>query len=458
MSDKPILLWFRRDLRLSDHRALNQALRTHRPVLPVFIWAPDEENPWAPGAASRWWLHRSLETLSKSLHAAGSRLILRQGPTLKALSDLIEETGATSIYYSRLYEPKIIARDQKVSTTFQQNGIEVRSFSGHLLFEPEGFSNQQGKPFQVFTAFWRAAQKVKWDLSELPPLNKFSPVSRDIKSVSLDEFKLLPKIQWYREFEEAWRPGESAAYSNLKKFLLTAAENYQEGRDNPSLLGTSRLSPYLHWGEISVREAYRTAEIARRKTASRKAKASIETFQRELGWREFAHHLLFHFPHTSDAPLRAVFEKFPWVENREHLELWQKGQTGFPIVDAGMKELWKIGWMHNRVRMITASFLTKDLRISWIEGARWFWDTLVDADLASNTLGWQWAGGCGADAAPYFRIFNPTAQQEKFDTEFKYIRRWIPNFANDRYLSPIVDHKVAREEALKAFNTLKELP
>jgi deoxyribodipyrimidine photo-lyase len=449
---RPTLLWLRLDLRLEDHPALQAALARGQPVIPVFIWAPHEEAPWEPGAASRWWLHQSLAALQAALVRCGSQLILRTlapgGSSLEALRSLIRETGATAVHWSRRYEPAVIARDRTIKDTLRGEGVEVRSFNAALLTEPWDVQNLSGKPFQVFSPFWR---KVSATL-ELPPP---APAPRRIPapaewpdSVPLDSLRLQPAIAWAGGFADAWQPGEAGAAANLGRFLDGPVEHYGESRNLPGITGTSRLSPHLHFGEISPRQVWHAAPQWR-----------TSQFMAEIGWREFAHHLLYHYPHTPDAPLRADFARFPWREDAAQRDAWQRGRTGIPMVDAGMRELWHTGWMHNRMRMVVASFLVKNLRLHWLEGARWFWDTLVDADLASNTLGWQWAAGCGADAAPYFRVFNPESQAAKFDAAGDYQRRWVPEAAAGPlggYPAAIVDLKASRVAALAAFAEMRK--
>jgi deoxyribodipyrimidine photo-lyase len=427
------IVWFRLDLRLADNLALNVAVKRGGAVVPVFIWAPEEESPWPPGAASRWWLHQSLEALSADLRARGSHLIIRRGPTLDTLRVLMNETGADAIFWNRRYEPALIARDKKV-----ENLLPAENFNSALLIEPW----ELPKPYRVFTPFWRACLEQIKPSTPLPMPKQIPAPRTRRKSLPLASLGLQPKIDWAAGFRRAWQPGEAGAHKQLRRFKRAALSGYRSGRDRPDIVGTSRLSPHLHFGEISPRQIWHSA-----------AKAE---YLRQLGWREFAHHLLFHFPHTTDAPLRADFARLPWRHDAKALKAWQHGMTGFPLVDAGMRELWTTGWMHNRVRMVVASFLVKDLLIPWQEGARWFWDTLVDADLANNTLGWQWTAGCGADAAPFFRVFNPALQAEKFDPLGAYLRHWVPEARTTEYPTPIVDHRRARERALEAFE--KRLP
>jgi deoxyribodipyrimidine photo-lyase len=368
-----------------------------------------------------------------------------------------------------------------VKEALRTEGLEVQSFNSALLFEPWTVANQEGKPFQVFTPFWRHCLGLNEPAPPQPAPDALPGPARRPKSEPLAAFELEPKIDWAAGLRAAWQPGEAGAQAALRCFLEAAFTGYAQQRNRPDLPGTSRLSPHLHFGEIGPRQVWHglKAWAARRGMADAAWRGS--QFLAEVGWREFAHHLLFHFPHTPTEPLRPEFARFPWRRHPEGLRAWQRGRTGYPIVDAGMRELWATGWMHNRVRMITASFLVKDLLVDWREGARWFWDTLVDADLASNTLGWQWTAGCGADAAPYFRIFNPVSQGEKFDPQGDYVRRWAPELAGlpaewihqpwaappevlaragvelgRHYPAPVVNHAIAREVALEAWAKIKD--
>lgn len=494
MPNNTSLLWFRLDLRLADNPALEAALARGGAVVPIYIWSPDEEHPWQPGAASRWWLHQSLMSLDASLRERGSRLVIRKGASLDTLRQLVKETGATAVFWNRRYEPALIARDTKVKQALLADGLRVESFNSALLFEPWEIKNSSGKPFQVFTPFWRACLAKRSEFSAAPPPKKIPAPARFPQSLPLDALELEPKIDWAREFRKVWQAGEAGAANELKKFLDEGVSQYTTQRDRPDVRGTSRLSPHLHFGEISPRQVWettlrhlfatnaaartcgsalnsrpslgqsrlkiapteKTAEILLPLLRDQNDKWRGGAYLRQLIWREFAHHLLYHFPHTAEKPLRSEFENFPWRSDANALRAWQRGQTGFPLVDAGMRELWTTGWMHNRVRMVVASFLVKDLLIPWQEGARWFWDTLVDADLANNTLGWQWVAGCGADAAPYFRIFNPSSQAEKFDPRGEYIRRWIPELGTKKYPQPIVNHAQARARALAALAQMKQ--
>jgi deoxyribodipyrimidine photo-lyase len=461
----PALLWFRQDLRLTDNPALAAALASGGAVIPVFLHAPHEEGDWAPGGAARWWQHQSLAALAADLAARGSRLVLRRVPpdssSEAVLLDLARSTGATVVHWNRRYEPAVIARDSALKTSLRAQGLAAHSHNAALLAEPWDVQNQSGKPFQVFTPFWR---KLVGQLA--PPLPTPAPAqvpapSQWPQSVPLDALQLMPRIRWYDGIAATWQPGEAGAAQRLAQFLDAAWLDYDNQRDVPAREGTSRLSPHLHHGEISPRQIWHA--FARRAAAhgSHAMHWRQSKFLAEVGWREFAHHLLYHFPHTPSEPLRSEFARFPWRDDAALLEAWQRGRTGVPLVDAGMRELWHTGWMHNRVRMVVASFLVKNLLQPWQAGARWFWDTLVDADLAANTLGWQWSAGCGADAAPYFRIFNPVTQSQRFDPGGDYLARWLPELANvdvrlrHEARNPIVDLRSSRDAALAAFAQLR---
>jgi deoxyribodipyrimidine photo-lyase len=448
------IVWFRHDLRLDDHPAL-AAAAARGAVVPVFIWAPEEEAPWEPGAASRWWLHQSLGKLSALLEKAGTPLIIRRGPSLAALRKLAKEFSATHVCWNRRYEPAVVARDTGIKKALTDDGLAAESFNGSLLFEPVHVATKEGKPYQVFTPFWRSLLTRDEPAEPVAQPKKLKPADggHAAKSLSIDSLGLLPKIDWADTMRETWIPGEAGAAKQLDRFLEQALSTYGTERDRPDHEGTSALSAHLHFGEISPRRVWHAVREAVGGKPAAKITGSPEVYLREIGWREFANHLLYHFPHTANAPLRADYARFPWADDPVGLRAWQRGRTGFPIVDAGMRQLWATGWMHNRVRMIVASFLVKDLRITWLEGAKWFWDTLVDADLAANTLGWQWAAGCGADAAPYFRVFNPTSQAEKFDPDGQYVKRWVAIDAKD-YPEPIVDHAEARKLALEALKVV----
>ena len=474
----PSLMWFRQDLRIADNPALIAAVAKRGPVIPVFIWSPEDEGDWKPGAATKWWLNASLTSLDQQLRSIGSRLIIRRGPARLALQKLAKETGAPSVFWNRRYEPAAIASDTAIKAELKSDGLFAESHNGSLLYEPWEIQTKTGKPYQVFTPFSKACLLHAAPVPPMPAPTRLAAPAEWPNSIDVEQLKLLPKIAWDAGFYTSWKPGAPDAEACLKRFCPDGVRDYAAERNRPDHRGTSRLSPALHFGELSPGQIWQAV------SSSLKEQPGVpeigEAYLRQLLWREFAHHLLYHFPHTTTEPLRSEFSQFPWKTDATGLLAWQRGRTGFPIVDAGMRELWTTGWMHNRVRMIVASFLIKDLLVPWQEGARWFWDTLVDADLANNTLGWQWTAGCGADAAPYFRIFNPTSQGEKFDPEGAYVRRWVPELADlstqwihqphnapplelreakvklgTTYPRPIVDHDFARKRALESLQTMK---
>ncbi|MCB9849957.1 MAG: deoxyribodipyrimidine photo-lyase [Phycisphaerales bacterium] len=474
MSTRTAIVWFRHDLRIADNLALRAGI-ARGCVVPVYIWSPDEEGEWPLGAASRWWLHQSLHALDDALRKLDSRLIVQTGDALPTLRKLIKTTGAEAVLWNRRYEPAAIARDTQVKRGLTDDGIEVESFNASLLNEPWTIQTKTGGPYQVFTPYWKTCLSLPVDAIAPTPRRIPSPAKWP-SSLKIDDLKLEPTIDWTAGMRATWSPGETGARKRLNAFIKNGVTGYDKGRDRMDEDGVSMLSPHLHFGEISPRQVWHVLA-----DSAASASAGASTFLAEIGWREFAYHLLYHFPKTPRAPLRAQFAKFPWSRNRKALRQWQRGMTGFPIVDAAMRQLWHTGWMHNRARMIVASFLTKDLLIPWQEGAEWFWDTLVDADLASNTLGWQWTAGCGADAAPYFRIFNPTNQAKKFDPQGNYIRQWVPELAKLpapaifephtarpnilesvgvklglTYPNPIMDHADARNAALAAYRRIAE--
>ncbi len=465
----PVLVWFRRDLRLADNPALAEAAGSGRPVVPVYIL---DETPDCRrfGGAALWWLHGSLRSLGESLESAGSRLILRRGRAGEALAELVRETGASAVFWNRLHDPLPVARDRKIMSGLREGGLDVRSFNSALLFEPWRVSTKSGSPCRVFTPFWRSCLAREFDQPVAMPVLPAAPASWPASDV-LDDWELRPTSpDWASGLRAEWRPGEAGAARRLESFLEGArVERYGEDRDVPGQPGTSMLSPHLAFGEIGPRQIV-DALAALGPDAERGA------FVRELGWREFCHHLLFHNPEMGERNLRPEFDRMPWREDAAALRLWQRGKTGYPFVDAGMRELRTRGWMHNRLRMIVASFLTKHLLIDWRLGAAWFWDSLVDADWANNSAGWQWTAGSGADAAPYFRIFNPVAQSKRHDPDGAYLRTWLPELARlpDRlihapwqateselaeagvelgatYPLPVVDHSFARQRALDTY-------
>ncbi len=474
MGNKSAIVWFRNDLRLTDNPALRAAVADHQ-VLPVFIFDMEAEGDWPLGGASRVWLHHSLSSLEESLEALGSTLVIRQGSTIETLQKLISETSADAVFFNRRYEPASRAIEENLIAALEKLEVKCHAFDSSLLFPPSTILTKEGNPYKVFTPFWRAFREPEKPVRKPSEINTISKVPA---SKSVASLKLLPTINWSEGIDAAWEPGEPGAQKRLRAFLKEGLSEYKTGRDRPDKSLVSRMSPYLHFGEIGPRNLWHA--VRHKMDEDPKAQSSGEGFLRELAWREFAYNLLYSFPDTQDQPLRPEFKAFPWEDNHKYLKAWQTGNTGYPLVDAGMRELWTTGWMHNRVRMVVASFLVKHLLISWQEGAAWFWDTLVDADLANNTLGWQWTAGCGADAAPYYRIFNPMTQAERFDPDGQYIRKWVPEIAKLKtkwiskpwmapeeeltaagvklgkdYPMPIVDHSPARQRALEAFATIK---
>ena len=465
MSGRPTIVWFRRDLRLSDNPALTVAAKKGRPVIPVYLAEWERDDLWAPGEAARWWLGRSLPRLAENLARWGTSLRVVGGEPVSALTELALATGAREVLWNRLYEPHSRDLDRRVEASLRDAGVASRDLAGSLLFDPEGHLSRAGRPFVQFGAFWRSCQSLPGPAEPGPgPARVFdAPPGDDVQVFggAIDGFPAsaawTPRVG---EPADPWEPGEAGARTRLERFLEQALAAYEESRDFPGIEGVSRLSPHLHFGEISPRQIwYAVRSVGRfgRQVAGADGRAA---FVRQLGWREFAHYLLYHFPATPAEPFRAEFAAFPWADDPDGLAAWQRGTTGYPLVDAGMRQLLAEGWMHNRVRMAVASFLTKDLMIPWQQGAAWFWDRLVDADLANNTLGWQWTAGSGPDAAAYFRIYNPTLQAQRFDRENEYVRRWSgparPGLAPGAdELAPIVDHAAARLRALAAFRGLR---
>ncbi len=471
MTSAPTILWLRQDLRLTDNPALAAAIERGGPILPLYIL--DEESPGARrlGGAARWWLHHSLTALDAALRARGAGLILRRGPAAAILAELVDRHAAAAVFWNRCYEPHARDRDGAIKSDLKARGIEARSFNGSSLREPWTIETKSGGPFKVYTPFWRTLHATL----SLPPARPAPEAITGLTSAcdSLESWDLLPTApDWSGGLAETWQPGEAGAQARLERFLERSG-HYGAERDRPDWSGTSRLSPHLHWGEIGPAQVWRAV-------AARHDEERAEPFLRQLAWREFSTHLLYHWPALPERSWKESFEAFPWLDDEPGYRAWCRGETGYPIVDAGMRELYATGWMHNRVRMITASFLIKDLLVHWKHGEAWFWDTLVDADLANNSASWQWVAGSGADAAPYFRIFNPVRQGEKFDPEGAYIRRWIPELSalpdahihcpweapgdvlagasvslGRSYPRPMVDHAAARKRALASLETIK---
>ena len=462
---EPVLLWLRRDLRIGDNPALAAAIKTRRPIIPVFIRPQREEI----GGASAWWRGRSLAALRDSLHRRGSDLVLRTGDALQILAGLVAETGAVEVYFNRTLEPEAIKTDISVLATMPKHGAIALDHPANRLHEPWRLKTGTGGSFKVFTPFWRRLWETYRPPVALPSPRKLRAPKAWPESEALDAWQVT--AHWSTGFGKEWTPGEAGAEARLAH-LLDIVEQYEESRDRPEREGTSRLSPHLAWGEISVHEIWR-------RLSEQHGEAALP-FLRQLGWRDFNSHLLYHFPRLPKEAWNARFRGFPFLPHGKGLKAWQQGLTGYPIVDAGMRQLWGTGWMHNRVRMIAASFLIKDQMIDWRRGEAWFWDTLVDADLAQNAGNWQWVAGSGADAAPYFRIFNPVSQSRKFDPDGAYIRRWIPELGRldakavhapweaapvdlaaagvvlgRDYPQPILEHDEARKRALAAYQAIR---
>ena len=479
VAKRTAVLWVRNDFRLSDNLALMEAA-SYDEVLPIFVWDPEDKNPWQPGAASKWWLHHTIIRFRESLRRLGSGLVLLRGSPEEQLLKAALTVDASHVLYNDSHNPTHVETEKNVQRQLLNKGIIPRSFHGSLLCTTKSLLKQDGSPYLVYTPFWRNFLK-SYEPSHLAAPTSFPPLPKKAASFDdqLEAFGLLPTQHWHEAFHQCWTVGEEAATEKLHKFVTDDIESYDRLRDFPSEDGTSTLSPHLHFGELhpqrvlhAICQSFGELPTIRN--------PNIVQFCKEILWREFSYHLLHHFPKTAQQPLREAFKKFPWKRNRKLFDAWRKGQTGYPIVDAGMRQLWATGWMHNRVRMITASFLVKHLAIPWQDGAKWFWDTLVDADLASNTQGWQWTAGCGADAAPFFRIFNPITQGEKFDPKGRYATRWCPELANlppkwiyrpweapasvlnnagivlgATYPLPMVDHRTARDQALWNYDLIK---
>jgi len=463
------VIWFRDDLRLRDHPALHAARRAGQAPLPVYIHAPHEDRGWAPGAASDAWRQRSLAALDASLRQRGSRLHVFAGDSQPTLQAIVAATGAEAVYWSRRHEPEAAARDGSVRRTLRAQGLRAEGWNASLLFEPWQLETKNGDPFRVFTPFWNAARRAWNPQAPFDAPERLPEFPRLPGETTLDALGLAPDIPWDANFWSHCTPGEAGAEAALDRFIAEGLGDYSRGRDVPSARLTSRLSPHLHFGEIAP------WRVVARLTGAGPVEERA-AFVRELAWREFAVHVLHHFPRTVEANFNPRFDDFHWnPPDPALLRAWQQGRTGVPIVDAGMREMRATGWMHNRVRMVVASFLTKHLRMHWVHGARWFWDNLVDADLANNTLGWQWVAGTGVDAAPYFRIFNPVLQARKFDPDGAYIARWVPELrglpvavrhapwearaATGLYPPrPIVDLAEGRNAALDALKRMRGEP
>lgn len=478
----PAIVWFRDDLRLADNPALHAAAATKRPLVCVYIHDESTRGVRSLGGAARWWLHGSLQSLHESLTQHGGRLIILRGTSVDALSGLASSVSAQTVYWNRRYDGPGRKIDSSVEAALHKHHVEVASFNGRLLNEPWTIKNKSGKPFRVFTAYWRSvtARGTPDEPLGAPRNLRFHTLPRGLKSVPLESLDLEPHApDWAGGLRTQWHRDEPSAKIHLNRFLKSALREYPVDRDRPDRHGTSRLSPYLCFGNISVRQIWHAARAAVDSHRSPANMRQLDKFLAELGWREFNYHVLYHHPDLAERNFQSRFDPLRWRADRRGLEAWQRGLTGYPIVDAGMRELWTTGWMHNRVRMVAASFLIKHLLIDWRSGEKWFWDTLVDADPANNAANWQWVAGSGADAAPYFRIFNPILQGEKFDPDGAYVRRWVPELARlpskiihkpwtakakqlaeagvrlgKTYPHPIVDHDKARTRALLNVRSL----
>lgn len=465
------IVWFRKDLRIHDHEALYEGVKRGT-VIPLFIWSPLEEEQLSKNEASLWWLHHSLVSLQQQLQKLGTTLVIRKGDNLHVLQQVLHETKAKAVFMNTRYEPTFRDSDQKICLALAKENIDVRSFHSHLLFHPDKLVTLFGEPYKVFTPFWKRSLKERVS-RPLPKVKELRYLDDPIASINVSELNLLPSKDWANKFHDYWSPGEDGGIEVWDRFFKHRLERYQEGRDYPVEELVSQLSPYLAWGNLSPKAIWYAAEKHERdeqKTA----------FLRQLIWREFAYHQMYHFPSIAEKPLRPQFEFFPWETEEDLFLKWQKGLTGYPFVDAAMRELWETGFIHNRARMVAASFLVKHLLVPWTKGAKWFEKTLVDLDMANNAMGWQWVTGCGFDSAPYFRIFNPITQSEKFDRDGEYIRRWVPELKNlpapyihrpwqapkdvleksgitigFTYPMPIVDHEIARKRALASYEMIK---
>lgn len=476
---RPAIVWFRDDLRLADHPALHAAAKTGAPLVCLYVLdeqsaalKPPEARPL--GGATRWWLAQSLRALDESLTGLGATLVLRKGPAAKVIGDLAREIDAGTVFWNEIAQAPYLAVADQVKVELDEIGVASETFPGDLLAAPSTIRNKENRGLRVFTPFWRRVQSLGDPPKPLPAPKKLNGLT-GLASDKLESWKLEPsKPDWAGGLRDNWTPGEASARKLLKSFLRDGVASYNGDRDRPDRDGTSRLSPHLRFGEISPRQIWHASHFVAAEHP--RLSSGIEKFLSELGWREFCRHLLFDIPDLATRNLQPSFDDFPWKTDKKALRAWQRGLSGYPIVDAGMRELWHTGVMHNRVRMVVASFLVKHLLIDWRHGEQWFWDTLVDADAGSNPANWQWVAGCGADAAPYFRVFNPILQGEKFDPDGVYVRRWVPELKElsnklihqpwtatplelasagvklgKDYPEPIIDHKVGRERALAAY-------
>jgi deoxyribodipyrimidine photo-lyase len=466
------IVWFRDDLRVADHPALRAAMASG-PTVALYVL--DEESPGirAVGGAARWWLHRALEALHDELDHLNIPLVLRRGAAAAVVPAVAAEAEAGSVYWNRRYGGGERRADSAVKTLLRASGRQAESLQASLLHEPWELTNRQGGAYKVFTPFWKELSSHDFrHAMPVPGAQRQAPPAIP-RGDRLEQWALLPgDPDWSKPLAEAWTPGSQAGHELLDAFAADALQDYAEERDRPALQATSRLSPYLRWGHVSPFEVWHA--IGRRR---REAPGGSASFASELGWREFAWHQLYHHPDLATVNLRREFDAYPWwspsamnggadddgdasvssdarLAIKGLLERWQRGQTGFPLVDAGQRELWATGWMHNRVRMVSASLLVKNLGVDWRIGEQWFWDTLVDADPASNPFNWQWVAGSGADASPFFRIFNPVTQAKTHDPDADYVRRWVPEFGTAEYPDPCIDLAETRQAALDGYRSL----
>lgn len=473
----PIIVWFNLDLRLSDQPALRAAAQAGHPIIPCYVWDDEVRSSWRPGSASRWWLHHSLTALDQQFRQRGGSLVLRRGPVVETLLSLVYETSSKAVFWSTKYDPKGKRDSERLQSELNALGLEARVLDDGLLFNPDEIHTQTGQPFQRFTPFAKACLKRGPTQRVHRGPDDLSFYSRAVKTESLETWGFVPRnLDWSVGLQRSWQPGEVGAIRQFDRFLGRGVTDYTKDRDNLDFDGTSRLSPHLHFGELSVAQVWSKVS----ENFGGDTRLNVDGYLRQLLWREFSYHLLMHWPDLPSQPIRREYVDFPWQPNQDWLTAWQRGQTGYPIIDAGLRQLRYCGWMHNRVRMVAASFLVKQLLVPWQDGQAWFWESLVDADLANNAASWQWIAGCGVDAAPYYRIFNPVIQGKKFDPAGQYVRRWVPElerlpdrwihepwlaprrvvesagFRLDRdYPRPIIDLDVGRQRALAAWQSIR---
>ncbi|MGI3776823.1 MAG: cryptochrome/photolyase family protein [Janthinobacterium lividum] len=463
------LLWFRQDLRLADNPALTAALADGGPVLAAYVLDESAGGRWAPASASRWWLHHTLESLAVDLASRGASLVLRRGPATETIAALARECGATQVHAGLMHEPWARARDAETTEALAAQGATLHLHQVSTLYAPDQVKTKTGSVYGVYTPYAKACRALGEPAPPQPAPDRI-PGAKPPASDALASWGLLPsRPDWAGGMRETWTPGEAGAHGRLDTFMKRGVAGYDQDRNIPGRDTTSMLSPHLHWGELSPNQVWHAARAA----GSGKA---LDVFLAELLWHEFSAYLLWHRPELPDAPLRPAFAAIPWRTEPAELQAWQRGRTGVPIVDAGMRQLWNMGWMHNRLRLITSSFLVKQLLVDWVAGEEWFWDTLVDADLAANSVSWQWIAGCGVDAQPYFRVFNPVTQAGNFDPDGDFVRRWVPELKDvptrwlhapweappavlakagvtlgETYPHPVVDLGEARQRALDTF-------